>query len=63
MEGGVQSVEGCECALYVMQVTVIRAAMVDPMHKTGLPFACKHPQASLGGASVPERGYKDTRGC
>ena len=61
--GGVQSVEGCEGAVHVLRVTVTEAAMVDPMHKTSLPFARKHPQASLGGASVPERGYKDTRGC
>ena len=63
MEGGVQSVEGCECALYVLQVTVIQAAMVDPMPQRSLPLARKRPQASLGGASVPERGYKDTRRC
>ena len=61
--GGAQSVEGCENALRVLRVTVTKAAMVDPLPKRSLPFARKHPQASLGGASVPERGYKDTRGC
>ena len=61
--GGVESVDDCEGALYVLRVTVTEAAMVDPMTRRSLPLARKRPKASLGGASVPERGYKDTRRC
>ena len=57
--GGVQSVEVCEGVMYVLRVT--KAAMVDPLPKS-LPFARKHPQASLGGASVPERDIKTPGG-
>ena len=57
--GGVQSVEVCEGVMHVLRVT--KAAMVDPLPKS-LPFARKHPQASLGGASVPERDIKTPGG-
>ena len=61
--GGVQSVEGCESAVYVLRVTVTEAAMVDPMPQRSVPLARKRPQASLGGASVPERGYVNACVC
>ena len=61
--GGVESVDDCEGALYVLRVTVTEAAMVDPMPRRSLPLARKRPKASLSGASVPERGYIDTRRC
>ena len=37
--GGVQSVDGCEVAVYVLRVTVTEAAMVDPMPQRSLPLA------------------------